>query len=357
MTVTPLWVFTGDVRADIEFEHFEGSAQISESTLKANTGERGIRVPTTSPTGSDDVRVGKTLTPATELRLGYFLNHSGFDGTSTSLFRNLLGGFMDASGEETIFGIARQASTDRWHAFINGTNVAEVGTLASIGIPRQDRWYHIGFIVRIGAPGYAAMFVDQNLVWEYTSTITGEIGRVQFEFRRGSSSNRNVWDGSTIFDDGYLDDITGEPNTPPPPYRFPMRIVTEAGADAEWNSTEPQNHTAVSLNPHDGDGSYNYSNTDGERDTFNASDMDEFPGHAIIARHPYVIARRTNADGQIKLHTYEDSDYLSSAPLDLAIDYNLVMATLETMPDGTTPFTDEAAINATQIGYEADGMN
>jgi hypothetical protein len=358
MAVNMLWTFTGDVRpVSAEFEHFEGTGEVTASTIKALTGTHSIRVPTSPISGSSDIRTGKIIAPSTDLRLGFFINHNGLNGSSTSLRRHILGRFTDLSGEETIFGIARQSSTERFSATINGVEFADLGTLASLGMGVEDRWYHVGLVARIGSPGYAALYVDQQPVWQHTSELTGDIERVEFEYRRGTSIAMNTWNTNTFMDDGYLDDITGEPNDPPPPDRFPVRVLDAVGENAEWNSTEPQNHTAITVNPHNGDASYNYSDNDGDRDTFNGPTIPELLGYLVKSRHPYAIARRTGSVGQIKLHTFESPDYLSSDPLDLATDYTLVMAQQTTMPDGTSPLDDWAAISATQVGYEADGMS
>lgn len=288
-------VFAGfETQAEQEFVLLDGSGTTAPqaSATAARTGSYALRM----------ASVGAAAFPfpaaQTRLRAAFALRHNGTSGTSNGPLLFVL---------RTDAGVAsayvRYRVTDAvLELVVNGVSIAEeAGSLS--GFATTGQFHDIGVQANLAndSSGFVAFYVNGSKRLEYTGAITGDpCAYLQIG---GTSGGSGSWATYIYVDDLYVDGSAGpESKEPPPNLRFEYLPITGAGGSAQWTPVGvATNHEAVDEAPPDGDSTYVWSETNGQRDLYAFGGYTAPAGYAIDAVIPICIARKTAAGSLMQI--------------------------------------------------------
>lgn len=292
--------------------------------------------------------MGVTFTPRNELRAGYWLQFLSAARYTPIFYFHIAGGNLSNS----FHIIAYNGNTDVFDIYHQNTVVASTSALVT-GFHRRNQWHHFAATFKAGAGGFISFYMDGDLVLTYSGTIVGNIDAVYMNDVQHDLNNS--WGTPTYMDDFYVDDTTGEADTSPPTHRFIFNPIEAVGVD---NDFTPVGDTTVKttvdeLTP-DGDTTFNYTSTSGDRDTFSMTYPTLPLNFKIGAVIPYAFAKKSEPFdvGEITLHDWNGVAYRDSSALELSTVYAAKLARWELQQSGDTWNIGDYV--ATQFGYRSN---
>lgn len=365
MAIERIGELTAEPRTNSEIDvvHFANGSTASISSAQKNTGGYAYDMISRSPFGP------YITVPKSAYRLSYFFRYSGnLNGTNHGIYIAANGNSIYESPNIWIAANYTSETLEIRRPVVGTANSFEV--LVSAPMPPAmkvtDAWtqyaithkihgsdgfltLRVGGVVAIQLLGDTRLFGQGNGTNVYATTANHILGA-------GCVLTNAAYGSNNFIDDMYLDSIEGEPDTPPPPRRFDVRLPTGAGADDDWTPLSSTNVSNIDDNPNDGDTTYNKALSAGLKDTFEFSSITVPTDYRVIRQITKIFAKRldTGIDSTIKAHTYNGSTYDESAELTLPGDYTVpVRAQFDLDPNGDA--WNETTVNASQLGYESAG--
>lgn len=356
MTITRLGQLTAELNT-LQDLALIGNNLPSISSTKKKTGTYAYR------TGDCPFGLALPSSIGVGIRCGFWVNHAGGQSTySPTLLSAPLGGARIS----VVVGFTGNAVYLIGGKGINSVNDLYWDSQHIGGLANLDTWRHVGFTYLCSdTVGYCTVYLDGQAILHYAGDT--RIYRSQYGTKEavqpvsgmyiGGTFNALNWANYAYFDDFYVDDITGEADTPPPGKRFLVSLADGAGQNAQWTPSASTNISNVddplsSIN--DGDATYNKAASSGLKDTFNTAAITVPDGHYVRAAIPVVIAKKTDTvDSQIKLHEYDGANYTNGSAQFIPMSYAPVWERFPLAPDGSA--WDATKFNASQFGVESAG--
>ena len=343
MTIERIGQITGETQYTSEWSGFApiSVAQLASITLsntRVNSGDWSWRL------ASNAGGIGHGMNALSSFRIGLWFNYEDLDpGDDVWLLAVQEGGT-----ESPKIIVTWTESIDALTLTVDGS-LKDSTTAAAAGF-LADTWLHLGLTVKGGASGFVSVYLNRVKVLEYTGVLASSVfDGVYF----GSTNGGISWSSYCYIDDYYCDSTIGEDDEAPPYKWFVNRIVTAAGADAEFTPLSGANYQMVDDTVVDGDTTHNHSAVDGNKDTFIHSVPAVPADKQIDAIIVYATAKKLNAEGtnQMKVHTHDGLLYDSSVAKDIGMDWEHVWERFTLQPDGSE--WNEVDATAMQIGYES----
>jgi len=284
----------------------------------------------------------------------------------------LTGGVADLNGAPVIR--VQWESDESAISFRRTDGSGSYETLESVAAPAslttRSTYLHLGLTLyshatlgymtlRINNQTVLSMVGDTRLSYWNGSSVVYDTSFNRF-FVAGRVTGSTGWNSNAYIDDIYVDDMTGEVDSPVPTRRFLERIANGAGTDAEWTPAASTNVSQIddgqpTGGANDGDSTYNKAESADLRDTFTKGSIAVPDGYRIVGVIPYVHCKSLDAGPEISLHLFDGVTYDDSADLEVPLDYTIeVFHRFEELPDDT-PFT-ETDVNNLEIGYRSRGV-
>lgn len=325
-----------------------GTISATISNTKAKTGSWSMAIATTAKGR------GLTITSTTQICGGFFINHNGIAG-STSSYKAILLRLAPSSG--TAHYVLWNGSTGNLELYVNGTLQASYAVAG--GFSTTNQWFHIGFTFKAHAStGYFSIYLDGVQILTYTGNTTNTNGIVALTVGGSQSGASNSWNSTVYVDDMWVDDDTGNSDVAPASKRFLYSLANGAGASTQFTPLASTNISQVSdSGAPDDDTSYVYASAANLTDLYNTADITVPAGYAIVAAIPVAWAKRTNAAvaSQLKLAEYDGvTTRVSASAKTPTTTYGPVWDRFTTAADSSTAWT-QTNFNSAQFGFQSAG--
>lgn len=353
MTVTRLWQAGAEWQdTALEFSSVDDPLFTYSSTQK-NTGGYAFR--------TEDKHYGRinVATTYTQLRVGFWVKHSGVVGSQTPRLVSLRD---STNGDADVLQVRWDGANSELEIYsgVGGTLLGSVvsSTFAAGG------WVHIGLDVKFHASaGWAYLYVDGIEVISFDGDTTQSGTAADGVLFGGVQNANNQWNQYLYLDDLYIDSLTSE-SAPAvvPVYRFDFVYPNGAGVhDGEFvgsDGNSVDNYLLVDEQPHDSDTTYIKSDTPGNNESTVMMDITLPSGWQVNAVLPQAVARKTETGSTLgaKLYTRTTVSgtpyFATSAHFDLSTAYGLIWERRALRPDSGA--WDEASVDALEIGILVD---
>ncbi len=329
----------------------DGDLQAKYSALGAVADATGMLTSTTVRTGSLGTRSwrGNTSTgtvnyiTVSDLNtvIVEFWTRAFSTGNNTVLY-------LRDSSNNTHCSITRTLSgTDFIYRVFNANSV-QVGTDKTIS--GLTTWVHIGIKLTTGAAGTVTVRFDDvvhlNAVSsDFLSGSNNFVSRVGFSAAQQSNS-------STFYDDIVIMDTTGSDNDfKGSGLHCVASFPTAAGDSTQWTPSAGSNFQNVDDTDPDDDTTYNSSNSNGQLDLYNITDLPAFNGSVLGVDIWSVLRKTTGGTEEAKLALKTNSAIYYGDNIALTSSYALYRKQQILNPTTGVAFT-QAEANALQIGVE-----
>lgn len=231
--------------------------------------------------------------------------------------------------------------------------IVDTATFAEAGFV-PDAWLRIGW--DFNPADWFTFYAGGNPILAYTGAVSASNVVGVFTGNYSTTGIQNV----LYFDDFYIDAVAGAaaPLLPPKKLFFPLSITGNGFYSDFAPAGVGQNYQAVDdPSTPDGDTTHNYSDADGERDTFSVTAFvtpDAAEGMVLRTAAVLVqaVVRRVNVAEAItlKLILYDGLNTLEGQPhTDLGIDYSVIWDRFTEEPDASAWNDDD--ISGMDYGY------
>jgi len=243
---------------------------------------------------------------------------------------------------------------------INGfATPAAIANAVSTMWAESARWHWMGFDVYLhSSSGYFRCWHDGDLIVDYSGDTLGSSPASYTDLITFGGGDGWNWGGDEVFDDIYVDDMTGESQMTysPPDLRFDLAVPIQDKV-TQWSSTNPgtPHYSQVDEIPYDND-TFIYAGTPGLTDMFMHGGL-SIPGNTQLNAAIVTFRSKKNTGPgwpQIRGVVSSEGTTVYGSPQALRSDWHDGFFRLETNPANGSPWTT-AAINAATVGVQSYG--
>jgi hypothetical protein len=265
---------------------------------------------------------GWSFSGVAQISAHMFMRHAGLGGGSGV-----------ATDWSPIFRWTSSASSlnwFRWRPFTNQLELVVANVIVDAVAPTElgfntlNTWASVALVVKAdSAAGFATVYFESQPLLHAEGIDTGtNISVLALPHVTGSTAPSVTWAGAGYVDDIYIDDTTGEQNSPPIPRRFVYALPNGAGYSTQWTPNTGTNWQAVDEIPPDSETTYVLAESAGLVDAYDVTTPVVPAGYTVAAVIPTVYARRASSTEQIKVGLSDATNHAAGTAQDLTAAYN-----------------------------------
>lgn len=223
-----------------------GAGTISNTRTRAGIYGKSFR-----SNASDGPRGKLILGGASQISVGYFLNHSGFANSSSKVHLWL------CPVGSSFLSIDWENSTNDLIMNLNGSEVVRVAG-GALPLTTVNKWYHIGLVFKAHAStGFITMFIDGIPVITLTGNTAAAGTTINGIFFNGSAVNVGTWANYAYYSCFGAYKSPGEANVSPIGHEFFFLPLSALGHySGNWSAVGAANTLLATAIPYDGDTTY-----------------------------------------------------------------------------------------------------
>lgn len=342
MTITRVWQSGFEVNP-LSREIVVNDVAVIATTAQKKSGSYSLFIPGTNN------RYGTVQFPSTYAQMRCSIH-----------FRNHL-----VSGAETpdVLCFYNTSATPVIRLRYNGTQLqiiigASTVLVSGTHVPFQtpNMWFHVSMDFKLHAStGWVRVYIDGVQILNFSGNTSGAGTSVDRLILGVITTNQN-WTDATYYDDGYVEDTTGEVAVSfAPDYRYDTILIAADGDELDWLGSDGDYtdlYLLIDEVPEDGDATYITSPTPTDQYLGQFNTITLPVGWGIASVIPFAMAKKDSGGSPlgIKFLAKEGGTLVSGATKVLGTDYTYVWERMTSKPTGGA--WDQTSLNNVQLGVE-----